>query len=150
MKLVTAIVRPFKLDEVQRALTVSGVQGMTVIEVRGYGRQQGHNEIYREAEYDVDFVEKVKIEVVVPDELMEETAETVRAAARTGSVGDGKVSDRRSVRGRRRCRPRCEASSPWRRPRLRGSGGPSCGGGCRRWVVPRPLVPRSSCPCEHS
>ena len=91
LKLVTAVVKPFKLDEVREALTALGVQGMTVSEVRGFGRQKGHTEIYRGAEYEVNFVPKVKIEIVVSSELAEQVVETVRGSATTGSIGDGKI-----------------------------------------------------------
>ena len=91
MKLVWAIIKPFKLDEVREALTQLGVQGLTVIEVKGFGRQKGQTEIYRGAEYHVSFLPKVKIEVVVPDDLAEQVVEAVIKAARTGKIGDGKV-----------------------------------------------------------
>jgi nitrogen regulatory protein P-II 2 len=88
MKLVTAIIKPFKLDEVREALSGIGVQGITVTEVKGFGRQKGHTELYRGAEYVVDFLPKVKIEAAVADELVERVIE---AAARTGKIGDGKI-----------------------------------------------------------
>jgi nitrogen regulatory protein P-II 2 len=91
MKLVAAIIKPFKLDEVRDALTALGVQGMTITEVKGYGRQKGHTEIYRGAEYVVSFLPKVKIEVAVPTERVEEVVAVIMAAARTGQIGDGKV-----------------------------------------------------------
>ena len=91
MKLVTAIIKPFKLDEVREALSGIGVQGVTVTEVKGFGRQKGHTELYRGAEYVVDFLPKVKIEVVVEDDLAERTVEAIEAAARTGRIGDGKI-----------------------------------------------------------
>tara|TARA_A100001037_G_scaffold94249_1_gene85750 strand:+ start:9365 stop:9703 length:339 start_codon:yes stop_codon:yes gene_type:complete len=91
MKLVTAIIKPFKLDEVREALSDIGVQGITVTEVRGFGRQKGHTELYRGAEYVVDFLPKVKIEVAVDDGLMEQVLETITKAANTGKVGDGKI-----------------------------------------------------------
>ena len=91
MKKVEAIIKPFKLDDVKEALTELGVIGMTVTEVRGFGRQKGHTELYRGSEYTVDFLPKVKIEVVVPDELVEKVVSTVASAAKTGSIGDGKV-----------------------------------------------------------
>ncbi|MBT3359981.1 MAG: P-II family nitrogen regulator [Rhodospirillales bacterium] len=91
MKLVMAVVKPFKLDEVREALTSIGVQGMTVSDVRGFGRQKGQTEIYRGAEYEVNFVPKQKIEIVVSDDLVEQVVETIRGAAETGSIGDGKV-----------------------------------------------------------
>ena len=91
MKLIIAIIKPFKLDEVRQALTDIGVHGMTVTEVKGYGRQKGHTEIYRGAEYVVDFLPKVKVEVVLPDELVERAVEAIRNAAQTGRIGDGKI-----------------------------------------------------------
>src|ERR1022692_1784076 len=91
MKLITAIIKPFKLDEVRAALTEIGVSGMTVTEVKGFGRQRGHTELYRGAEYTVEFVPKVHIEVGVKDELLDQALETILAAARTGKVGDGKI-----------------------------------------------------------
>lgn len=91
MKLITAIIKPHKLDEVKEALNAIGVQGMTVSDVRGYGRQKGHTEIYRGAEYTVDFVPKVKIEIVVADELADTAEEAILASANTGKIGDGKV-----------------------------------------------------------
>ena len=91
MKLVVAIIKPFKLDEVRQALTAIGVSGMTVTEVKGYGRQKGHTEIYRGAEYAVSFLPKVKIEVVVADDMVERVVEAVRKAANTGKIGDGKI-----------------------------------------------------------
>ncbi len=91
MKLITAIVRPFKLDEVREALTHAGVLGLTVTEVKGFGRQKGHTELYRGAEYVVDFLPKVKIETVVPDESVEPIVEAIQQVARTGKTGDGKI-----------------------------------------------------------
>ncbi|WP_132993665.1 P-II family nitrogen regulator [Gordonia zhaorongruii] len=91
MKLITAIVKPFTLEDVKAALEQIGVVGMTVSEVQGYGRQKGHTEVYRGAEYSVDFVPKVRVEVVVDDELMEQVVETIVDSARTGKIGDGKV-----------------------------------------------------------
>ena len=91
MKLVVAIIKPFKLDEVRQALTAIGVHGMTVTEVKGFGRQKGHTELYRGAEYIVDFLPKVKIEVAVPDEVVERAIEAVEKSARTGKIGDGKI-----------------------------------------------------------
>ena len=91
MKLVTAIIKPFKLDEVREALSSIGVQGITVTEVKGFGRQKGHTELYRGAEYVVDFLPKVKIEAAVADDLVERVIEAVEAAARTGKIGDGKI-----------------------------------------------------------
>ena len=91
LKLVMAIVKPFKLDEVREALTAIGVQGMTVSEVKGFGRQKGQTEIYRGAEYEVSFVPKSKVEVVVGDDLAERVVEAIRGAAETGSIGDGKI-----------------------------------------------------------
>ena len=91
MKLVTAIVKPFRLDDVRNALSDVGIQGMTVTEVKGFGRQRGHTELYRGAEYVVDFLPKAKIEVAVPDDLVERTVEAIVDAAKTGKVGDGKI-----------------------------------------------------------
>ncbi|MBP6382121.1 MAG: P-II family nitrogen regulator [Pseudomonadales bacterium] len=91
MKMVTAIVKPFKLDDVREALSEIGVQGITVSEVKGFGRQKGHTELYRGAEYVVDFLPKVKIEVVVPGGIVEQVIEAVTKAARTGKIGDGKI-----------------------------------------------------------
>ena len=91
MKLITAIIKPFKLDEVRESLSALGVQGMTVSEVKGYGRQKGHTEIYRGAEYAVNFVPKAKIQVAVASELVEAVIEVITAKARTGKVGDGKI-----------------------------------------------------------
>jgi nitrogen regulatory protein P-II 1 len=91
MKRVEIITRPYKLDEIKEALTGMGIQGMTVTEVRGFGRQRGHKEVYRGAEYQVDFVSKVKIEVVIDDELLDQTLEVIQAAAKTGKIGDGKI-----------------------------------------------------------
>ena len=91
MKLITAIIKPFKLDEIRDALSGIGVQGMTVTEVKGYGRQKGHTEIYRGAEYAVNFVPKAKLQVAVASELVEAVIEVITAKARTGKVGDGKI-----------------------------------------------------------
>jgi len=91
MKKIEAIIKPFKLDDVKEALTELGVIGMTVTEVRGFGRQKGHTELYRGSEYTIDFLPKVKIELVVPDGLVDKIVAAVVAAARTGSIGDGKV-----------------------------------------------------------
>ena len=91
MKLVTAIVKPFRLDDVRNALSEVGIQGMTVSEVKGFGRQRGHTELYRGAEYVVDFLPKAKIEVAVSDDLVERTVEAIVESARTGKVGDGKI-----------------------------------------------------------
>lgn len=91
MKKIEIITRPFKLDDVKSALTELGIQGMTVTDVRGFGRQRGHKEVYRGAEYQVDFVPKVKIEVVVSDEMVAEAVQTVTTAARTNQIGDGKI-----------------------------------------------------------
>jgi len=91
MKKVEAIIKPFKLDEVKEALKSIGVQGMTVSDVKGYGRQKGHKEIYRGAEYNVDFIPKVKVEIVVESEIIEKVVETIRQAAMTGKIGDGKI-----------------------------------------------------------
>jgi len=91
MKIVMAIIKPFKLEEVRDALTASGVHGLTVTEVKGYGRQKGHTEIYRGAEYAVSFLPKIKIEVAVANELTEQVIEAITAAARAGQIGDGKI-----------------------------------------------------------
>lgn len=91
MKLIVAIIKPFKLDEVRQALTDIGVHGMTVTEVKGYGRQKGHTEVYRGAEYLVNFLPKLRIEIVVDANLADKTVEAVSAAARTGQIGDGKI-----------------------------------------------------------
>ena len=91
MKLVMAIIKPFKLDGVREALTELGVQGLTVSEVKGFGRQKGQTEIYRGAEYAVNFLPKVKIEVVVTDDMLDRVVETIQAAANTGKIGDGKI-----------------------------------------------------------
>ncbi|MBU1195576.1 MAG: P-II family nitrogen regulator [Proteobacteria bacterium] len=91
MQKIEAIIKPFKLDDVKEALSEIGVYGMTVTEVNGYGRQKGHKEIYRGAEYVVDFVPKIKLEIVVSDERAEETVQTVRKAANSGKIGDGKI-----------------------------------------------------------
>lgn len=91
MKLISCIIRPYKLDEVRDALTAAGVSGITVSEVRGFGRQKGHTELYRGAEYVVDFLPKLKVEVVVADDLLDAVLEAVQQSAKTGSVGDGKI-----------------------------------------------------------
>ncbi|MFZ9314396.1 MAG: P-II family nitrogen regulator [Burkholderiaceae bacterium] len=91
MKLITAVIKPFKLDEVREALSGIGVQGITVTEVKGFGRQKGHTELYRGAEYVVDFLPKVKVEVAVSDEMMDQAVEAIENAARTGKIGDGKI-----------------------------------------------------------
>ena len=91
MKLVTAIIKPFKLDDVREALSDIGVQGITVSEVKGFGRQKGHTELYRGAEYVVDFLPKVKIEVMVTDAIVDNVIETITKSARTGKIGDGKI-----------------------------------------------------------
>jgi len=91
MKLVTAVVKPFKLDDVREALSEIGVQGITVTEVKGFGRQKGHTELYRGAEYVVDFLPKVKVEAAVADEQVEQVIEAVTKAANTGKIGDGKI-----------------------------------------------------------
>ena len=91
MKMVTAIIKPFKLDEVREALSVLGVQGITVTEVKGFGRQKGHTELYRGAEYVVDFLPKVKIEIVIADDLVDTAIDSIIKAAHTGKIGDGKI-----------------------------------------------------------
>ncbi len=91
MKLITAIIKPFKLDDVREALSEVGVNGITVTEVKGFGRQKGHTELYRGAEYVVDFLPKVKLEIALPDNLVERAVEAISHAARTGKIGDGKI-----------------------------------------------------------
>jgi nitrogen regulatory protein P-II 1 len=91
MKLILAVIKPQRLDEVKEALREAGVQGLTSVEAQGFGRQRGHTEIYRGAEYQVDFVPKVQIEVVVPDDQVEATVEAIMSSARTGKIGDGKI-----------------------------------------------------------
>lgn len=91
MKKIEAIIKPFKLDEVKEALTGMGIQGMTILEVRGFGRQKGHAEIYRGAEYVVDFLPKIKLEMVVPDALLAQVVEILESSAHTGRIGDGKL-----------------------------------------------------------
>ncbi len=91
MKLVTAIIKPFKLDDVREALSEIGVQGITVTEVKGFGRQKGHTELYRGAEYVVDFLPKVKIDVAIAEELLDQVIEAISKAANTGKIGDGKI-----------------------------------------------------------
>ena len=111
MKLVTAIIKPFKLDEVRQALSDIGTQGITVTEVKGFGRQKGHTELYRGAEYVVDFLPKVKLEAAVDDAMVALVIETIEAAARTGKIGDGKifVSDLEQVIRIRTGESGCEA-----------------------------------------
>ena len=91
MKLVTAIIQPHKLDDVRAALNDIGIQGMTVVEARGFGRQKGHREVYRGAEYVVDFLPKIKLEVAINDDLIERAVDAIEGAAKTGNVGDGKI-----------------------------------------------------------
>ena len=91
MKQVTAIIKPFKLDDVRDALAEVGVQGVTVTEVKGFGRQKGHTELYRGAEYVVDFLPKIKLEIIVPDDLVAQVVELIEKSARTGRIGDGKI-----------------------------------------------------------
>jgi nitrogen regulatory protein PII len=91
MKLITAIIKPFKLDEVREALSEINVQGMTVTEVKGFGRQKGHTELYRGAEYVVDFLPKIKIEAAVDDDIVDQVIDAIQSAARTGKIGDGKI-----------------------------------------------------------
>ena len=97
MKFIAAIIKPFKLDEVREALSAIGVQGITVTEVKGFGRQKGHTELYRGAEYVVDFLPKVKIEAAVDDAIVDRVIEAIESAARTGKIGDGKVMTRGSM-----------------------------------------------------
>ncbi|HCU69899.1 MAG TPA: P-II family nitrogen regulator [Desulfomicrobium sp.] len=91
MKRVEIITRPYKLDEIKEALTGIGIQGMTVTEVKGFGRQRGHKEVYRGAEYQVDFVSKVKIEIVIDEDLLDQALDAIQQAAKTGKIGDGKI-----------------------------------------------------------
>ena len=91
MKLISAVIKPFKLDEVREALSAIGVQGITVTEVKGFGRQKGHTELYRGAEYVVDFVPKVKIEAAITDEILDQAVEAIEKSASTGKIGDGKI-----------------------------------------------------------
>jgi nitrogen regulatory protein P-II 2 len=91
MKMVTAVIKPFKLDDVREALSAIGVQGITVSEVKGFGRQKGHTELYRGAEYVIDFLPKIKLEIAITDGLVERVVEAITAAARTGKIGDGKI-----------------------------------------------------------
>ncbi|MFC1857885.1 P-II family nitrogen regulator [Thermodesulfobacteriota bacterium] len=91
MKKIEAIIKPFKLDDVKEALTEIGIQGMTISEVKGYGRQKGHKEVYRGAEYVVDFIPKIKIEIVIESERVEKVIEVIQQAAQTGKIGDGKI-----------------------------------------------------------
>ena len=91
MKLITAIIKPFKIDDVRDALAGIGIQGMTVTEVKGFGRQKGHTELYRGAEYNVDFMPKIKIEVAVPNDMLDQTTEVIAGSANNGKVGDGKI-----------------------------------------------------------
>jgi nitrogen regulatory protein P-II 1 len=91
MKRVEIITRPYKLDEIKEALTGIGIQGMTVTEVKGFGRQRGHKEVYRGAEYQVDFVSKVKIEIVIDEDLLDQALDVIQQAAKTGKIGDGKI-----------------------------------------------------------
>ncbi len=91
MKKVEAIIKPFKLDDVKYALNEIGIQGMTITDVKGFGRQKGFVEVYRGAEYDISFIPKIKIEVVVTDEILDKTIETIRESAKTGKIGDGKI-----------------------------------------------------------
>ncbi|OGQ81578.1 MAG: transcriptional regulator [Deltaproteobacteria bacterium RIFCSPLOWO2_12_FULL_60_19] len=91
MKKIEAIIKPFKLDEVKQKLTSIGISGMTITEVKGFGRQKGHTELYRGAEYSVDFLPKVKIEILAPDEMVQKIVETILESAQTGKIGDGKI-----------------------------------------------------------
>ncbi|MCL5276607.1 MAG: P-II family nitrogen regulator [Deltaproteobacteria bacterium] len=91
MKKIEAIIKPFKLDEVKEALGEIGIQGLTVIEVKGFGRQKGHTDLYRGAEYVVDFLPKIKLEVVVPEELVQKVVDSIKQSAKTGKIGDGKI-----------------------------------------------------------
>ena len=114
MKKIEAIIKPFKLDEVKDALNQIGLKGITVIEAKGFGRQKGHTELYRGAEYVVDFLPKVKIELIIEDELVEKAVEAIRTSAQTGRIGDGKIFVSRDRR--------CDSNSywrAWRRSRMR-------------------------------
>ncbi|QGX38689.1 P-II family nitrogen regulator [Permianibacter aggregans] len=91
MKFITAIIKPFKLEDVRDALSEVGISGVTVSEVKGFGRQKGHTELYRGAEYEVDYVPKVKLEIALPDDLLEQTVEAIQRSANTGKIGDGKI-----------------------------------------------------------
>lgn len=91
MKKIEAVIKPFKMDEVRDALTQAGIQGMTITEVKGFGRQKGHTELYRGAEYTVDFVPKIKIEIIVPDEITDSIVDIIEKHAKTGKIGDGKI-----------------------------------------------------------
>lgn len=91
MKKIEAVIKPFKLDEVKDALHEIGIKGMTVTEVKGFGRQKGHTELYRGAEYVIEFIPKIKIEVVVPDDMLQKTLSTIQESAKTGKIGDGKI-----------------------------------------------------------
>lgn len=91
MKLITAIIKPFKLDEVREALSARGVEGLTISEVKGFGRQKGHTELYRGAEYQVDFLPKIKMEIAISDDLVDSTIDAILSSAHTGSIGDGKI-----------------------------------------------------------
>ena len=91
MKLITAVVKPFKLDDVREALSECGVEGMTVTEIKGFGRQKGHTELYRGAEYAVDFLPKIKIEMIVSDDIVDDVVEAIKSKAHTGRIGDGKI-----------------------------------------------------------
>ena len=91
MKLITAVIKPFKLNEVREALSAIGVQGITIVEVKGFGRQRGHTELYRGAEYVIDFLPKIRIDVAVKDDLLEQAIEAIEKHARTGKIGDGKI-----------------------------------------------------------
>ncbi|HET7267030.1 MAG TPA: P-II family nitrogen regulator [Oleiagrimonas sp.] len=91
MKLITAVIKPFKLDDVREALADIGVQGITVTEVKGFGRQKGHTELYRGAEYVVDFLPKIRLDIALPDDLLERAVEAIQQSARTGKIGDGKI-----------------------------------------------------------
>jgi nitrogen regulatory protein P-II 2 len=91
MRMVSAVIKHYRLDEVRKALTDLGIQGMTIVEVKGFGRQKGHMEVYRGAEYEVRFLPKIKVEVAVPEELLDATVRAIQEAARTGEIGDGKI-----------------------------------------------------------
>ena len=125
MKLITAIVKPFTIDAVKHAIETAGVLGLTVTEVQGYGRQRGHTEVYRGAEYAVDFVPKARVEVLVDDEFVQRVVDAIIGAARTGKIGDGKVwvspVDKRDPHPDRRTRPRRALTGRHRSVKLRRS-----------------------------
>ena len=143
MKKIEAIIKPFKLDEVKDALNEIGLKGITVVEAKGFGRQKGHTELYRGAEYVVDFLPKVKLEVVIEDTLLERAIEAIQRAAHTGRIGDGKifVSTVEEVIRIRDRRARCRSGLTRENPRIQDSTHPSVSGattGKRLCRIPRP------------